>query len=279
MDLMNIIDKLRGKTDHVRVICSWKKFGRMVRSNRRDLLSELGKFDNSILIAGCQRSGTTALSRVMTTSDGMVNYWFGIDDELDAALILAGVVNHSPRGRYCFQTTYLNECYPEYFRNKGKYKLIWMIRNPLSVVHSMLNNWSRFAFNELFDSCGLALASEEVQQNYRKYGKCAIPRVQRACLAYNGKASQLFDLLRNLDNDQILVVDYDFLVENKTKILPEIYDFVGLQYRKEYCEQIRSDSLNKAASLSTVECSVVEQLCNPVYEQLKSGHYAFAGKR
>jgi Holliday junction resolvasome RuvABC ATP-dependent DNA helicase subunit len=40
----------------------------------------------------------------------MVDFSSGEDDELDAALILAGFVEHTPRGRYCFQTTYLNIC-------------------------------------------------------------------------------------------------------------------------------------------------------------------------
>lgn len=272
---MNLLGKLRGKANQIRNIYLWKRFAKHVRLHRDDLLSELDKFDNSILVAGCQRSGTTALSRVITSSDGMVNYWSGSDDELDAALILAGDVKHSPRGRYCFQTTYLNECFPEYYRHKGKYKLIWVVRNPFSVVHSMLHNWGRFALNELFDSCGLELADIKVQRKYRQFGKIAVPSIKRACLAYNGKTSQLFDLLRQLDKDQILVVDYDLLVENKSEILPDIYEFVGLEFRKVYCEKISSGSLNKAERLSTIDRSVVEQLCVPVYEQVRKFHYAF----
>ena len=91
-------------------------------------------FGGAILVTGCQRSGTTILSRIITRSDGMVDYWFGRDDELDAALILSGHVWHSPVGRYCFQTTYLNECYEEYFQCDLNQKIIWMIRSPYSVI-------------------------------------------------------------------------------------------------------------------------------------------------
>jgi hypothetical protein len=48
----------------------------------------------------------------------MTQYYFGSDNELDAALILSGRVAHEPQGRYCFQTTYLNECYSEYFEHR-----------------------------------------------------------------------------------------------------------------------------------------------------------------
>ncbi len=271
---MDVTKKILGRVNRFRNVYLWRKFAKEVRSRQPSLLAELNQFDNSILVAGCQRSGTTALSRAITTSDGMVNYWFGVDDELDAALILSGAVKHSPQGRYCFQTTYLNESYFEYIRNKGKYQLIWMVRNPFSVVYSMLDNWSRFAFDELFYSCGLAAANEEVQEKIRKHGKSAIPKIERACLAYNGKTAQLFELLQNLDSDQLLVIDYDLLVEHKEKILPSIYKFVGLKFEKEYCEKISGESVNKAARLSSFDRSVVERMCNPIYEKAKSYHCA-----
>ena len=121
-------------------IQSWKRFHKEVRLKGCHLLRMLGKFKNPVLVAGCQRSGTTILSRVITQSDGMVNYPSRPDDELDAALILSGVEEHESRGRYCFQTTYLNECYTEYFRDEYDYKLIWVLRNPFSVVYSMKYN-------------------------------------------------------------------------------------------------------------------------------------------
>ncbi len=272
---MNIAKKLRGRADRFRIIYLWKKFAKEVRSNQPHLLSELAQFDNPILVAGCQRSGTTALSRVITSSDGMVNFRSGVDDELDAALILSGSVKHSPQGRYCFQTTYLNERYTEYTRSKGKYQLIWMIRNPFSVVHSIMDNWSTFAFDELFESCGLAAADKAIQHKFKKYGKSAIPKIERACLAYNGKTSQLFDLSKNLDSQQLLVIDYDLLVKDKANILPDIYNFINLEFKKSYCEKIRSDSVDKASRLSSADRAVVEQLCSPVYKKAKSFHYDF----
>ena len=120
-------------------ICSWRQFDRHVRPGGCSLLRRLDDFPNAILVAGCQRSGTTILSRVLTQSEGMVEYSFGKDDELDAALILSGRVEHEPAGRYCFQTTYLNNCVQEYFAH-SEYKLVWALRNPFSVVYSMLHN-------------------------------------------------------------------------------------------------------------------------------------------
>ena len=135
---------------------SWAQFDRKVRYSGHKLLAQLDMYHNSILVAGCQRSGTTALSRLITGSEGMVNFQLGKDDELDAALILSGWIPYQPIGRYCFQTTYLNDSYTEYFEHYD-YKLIWVLRNPYSVVYSMLHNWKNGALNRLFHHCGSKL--------------------------------------------------------------------------------------------------------------------------
>ena len=152
-----------------RTIDSWGRFEKIVRASDVKLLTKLDNFQDSILVAGCQRSGTTALSRLITASDGMVDFTFGKDDELDAALILSGYVNYTNKGRHCFQTTYLNDSYPEYFAHQG-YKLIWVVRNPSSVIYSMLYNWRRAALNRLFRHCGAELLDEGERWWYERLG-------------------------------------------------------------------------------------------------------------
>ena len=56
------------------------------------------------------------------------------DDELDAALALAGLVDLPLERRYCFQTTYLNERYEDYRTLDAGQRLIWVLRNHYSVV-------------------------------------------------------------------------------------------------------------------------------------------------
>ena len=75
-------------------------------------------------MSGCQRSGGTMLAGILSKSDGIVDFAWSKDDELDAALILSGYEDHVAQGRYCFQTTFLNECYQEYFEHTPDFKLI-----------------------------------------------------------------------------------------------------------------------------------------------------------
>ena len=249
---------------------SWKDFARKVRSRGCNLLKRLDQFPNSVLVTGCQRSGTTVLSRIITQSYGMTNYWFGKDDELDTAVILSGVIDHKPNGRYCFQTTYLNECYYEYFEHRNGHKIIWVLRNPFSVVYSMTYNWDRFALNELFCQCGLQLLKEKEKKIFKTFGALGISRLHKACYAYVGKVSQTFELAEKLDEDSILFVEYDALVNNKRKILPAIYAFISLEYKPEYTKNIFAKSLYKASRLSQRQKKIIDEICSPIFQKARS---------
>jgi hypothetical protein len=249
-------------------IKTWKQFAKIVRPKGCYLLKNLNRFQNSIIVTGCQRSGTTILSRIITLSDEMVNYWFGKDDELDAALILSGEVDHKPQGRYCFQTTYLNECYKEYFEHKVDFKIIWVLRNPYSVVYSLLHNWKRWPLNELFESCGCHLLKNNMAIRYKRYGLIGVPRLIKACLSYNGKVSQLFEINQKL-KEKLLVVEYDDLVNNANYQLPKIYDFLNISYRTRYAERLHKKSTGKKLLLSKKEMEKIGLICMPVYEKAK----------
>lgn len=250
-------------------IRTWPAFARQVRSHGCVLLRHLRDFEDPILVTGCQRSGTTVLSRIIRTSAGMVDYVQRRDDELEAGLILAGVRRDAlPRGRYCFQTTYLNDCYCEYLDQPGLFRMLWVLRNPYSVVQSMLYNWGRFAFDELFEQVGRAHLVRG-ERALRLLGPFAIPRVRRACAAYTGKLAQLFELRRHLGPDRLGVVDYDELVRDKETTLARIYRFLDLEYRPEYGQVLCGSSRTKAARLTHFERRVIAAEACPSYERAR----------
>jgi len=251
------------------MIKSWQKFAKEVRSNGCNLLNRLDEFPDSVLVSGCQRSGGTMLANIFAKSEGMVDFAWSSDDELDAALILSGYVDYSHSGRHCFQTTYLNECYHEYFEHKSDYKIIWLLRNPYSVVYSLLHNWKRFALNELFVGCGRDLLQEPMRSYYERFGLIAVSRLHRACLSYNAKISQVSELINILGDDKLMVVDYDDLILKKEVMLPKLYDFIGHTFHSDYSDAIRISSIDKARKLSARERKMIHELCEPVYNNLK----------
>lgn len=265
-DIKRLLKSIIGKG----YVYSWERFHKDVRLKGCNLLKYLDRYQEPVLVSGCQRSGTTALARLISESDGMVGHWKTHDDELDGAILLSGLVENPLQGRYCFQTTYLNECYTEYFDTNTDFRLIWVLRNPYSVIYSMHYNWGRFSFNELFQACGYSMMPEEQRVRYDKYGKLGVSRIERACYSYNGKVSQAFEIFKKLGRKKMLVIDYDDLINDKHILLPLIYKFIHLDYKEDYSNKIHNRSVGKLNKLSEKEKDVIKNISFPLYEKVKT---------
>ena len=250
-----------------KTIKTWQQFSRDVRNKGCRLFDHLGDYPEPVLVTGCQRSGTTLLSQILRHSEGFVNFQTRKDDELDAALILCGREKFYGDGRYCFQTTYVNECYHEYFKYKGKVKVIWMLRNPFSVVYSMLYNWESFALKELFLACGKKYHNINQRNNLNKWFPLSINKLTKACLSYKGKTEQLFELHEHFTSSDLLVIEYDDLILHNQKMLPIIYNFINAPYLEHYSEGIHAKSISKYESLSAKNCAIIEKHCSTVYSK------------
>ena len=245
-----------------RPIRSWAAFHAIVKQRDRPLLKTLDDYSDPILVAGCQRSGTTALARLLKRADGMVDHAFGHDDELDGALLLAGYASRGTKGRHCFQTTYLNDRVHEYFEHSD-FRLIWMLREPRSVVHSMLNNWKRGALNRLFDACGADVLARDPAPSLRTTW-LGPSRLAKACSSYVAKTAQTFELRARLES-RIAVVDYDELVANKASLLPKLCEFAGVAFSQRLVEGLHARSIVKRDRLGTRDAEYVDRLCASVY--------------
>jgi len=189
-------------------ITSWKDYGKYIRPQGCNLLRRLDEFPNSILVTGSQRSGTTMTSEVLNQSDELVKYAFGRELSLDAALILTGLVDHQPQGRYCFQTTWLNECYKEYLNYRNGHKIIWVIRNPYSVVRSMLYNWPVGALDELYDSCGVDTSPEDVKRAYHFWKSPLVHSLNKFYFQYNGRGAKYLQR-HKVDPEKMMVMHFN----------------------------------------------------------------------
>ena len=245
---------------------TWKKFAAQVRSNGCNLFRSLNEYPDAILVAGCQRSGTTIISRVIKKSTGIQSLQLCKDDELSDAIILSGMAKPDINGRSCFQTTYLNECLNEYIENDRKYKLIWVIRNPYSVIYSMIYHWKAFAFNELFYSVGIKEITWKERRRYDLFGRWGLSKINKACMSYVAKNKQLFKLKKKLPKEIIYVLDYDKLIKNKTCDLENLYKFINIDYNKTYSDMINDLSINKYKKLSKREVAIIKQRCQLIYD-------------
>jgi hypothetical protein len=241
---------------------TWKRFHYGPRQQPTPLLASITRYPTSVLVAGCQRSGTTIMTRIIAKARGFQRFAFTHDDELDAALILAGHVRVPDDRRYCFQTTYLNERYPDYALMRPDQKLIWVLRNPYSVVYSMLYNWKRFALEELYDSC--VPTAHAGMGGFWPFGPSL---ARKAALAYAHKTAQLEEIRRIVGPERLRVIEYDRLVQEPQTWLRAIFSFIGEPYDPAYARSLRADSVDKARRMSRRVRSLVEQFAVPTYDR------------
>lgn len=248
-------------------INSWARFHRIVKQPEARLLAHLDRFPDSVLVAGCQRSGTTALTRTLRCARGMADFRFCKDDELAGALLLSGYVESPVIGRYCFQTTYLNDRFEEYF-NTDDFRLIWIIREPSAVIYSMLYNWNRGALRRLFDACGRTHLADVDACRPRLFSFASPTRLEMACASYIAKATQTFRLAERL-GDRLLVVDYDELVGSKQRLLPEIFAFAGIEPDEQAMALLHGKSVGKGSKFPARILESIRATCGPLFERLR----------
>lgn len=249
------------------LVSSWKQFAYRVRARQERLLVRLDRFPDAVLVTGCQRSGGTMLSRLLTGSRGMTRFWFSRDEELDAAQILAGTVDYHGTGRHCFQTTYLNERWAEYLDIPASVRVVWTLRNPHSVVTSMVYNWKRFALDELFLACGLPHMSPADRIAFQRWGKWGVPPLRRAAYAYVGKVSQLVPLAARLPADRLTVLEYDTLVRERGRWLPALFERLAIAYDPAQAAAVSERSLGKRERLTAAQSMEIERICQGAYQQ------------
>jgi hypothetical protein len=188
----------------------------------------------------------------------MMNYCENGDRELAGAWMLARPES-VPKGRYCFQTTYLNEHYREYFEH-GHFRLVWIIRRPVSVVHSMLQNWSRYALEELYKG-SLSQFADDLPEHSTK------TPLDKACFAYTAKCAQLAELHDRLGK-RIWVIDYDEFVQAPQRQFPALLDFLNLS--PEATESLaNTGSLEKANRTKPTDRALIETRCQSDYEHAR----------
>ena len=250
---------------------NWLFFDWLVRSSGSSLLKRLNEFENPVLVGGCQRSGTTAVTKVLSSAREISPFQSGVDNELDGALILAGAIDFNVKktSRYCFQVTYLNDSFLDICDIRQAFKLVWVIRNPWSVVYSMLFNWRDSALDQLYRHC-LSNATGVIDSRHQVVDEMSKSRRRliKACTCYCVRSSQLFGLVSGQMDGKLFVLDYDFLVSEPRRMLAEVFRFVELTLEDSHIGMLHQKSVSKAVdSFSETDRRMVEDLCFPTYSK------------
>lgn len=244
----------------------WRWFAATVRSRGCHLLRAADDFERPIFVSGCQRSGTTLATSLIAASPDITTSHQGRDEELAGAYVLCGRRQPTSSGRYCFQTTYLNECYSEYQRVTSDYRLVWVLRRPESVVYSMVYNWARFPLNELFLSCGVPHLHDDDLIRFGRRGIFGLSPLRRACYAYIGKCHQFIEMSQSPQAERLIAFEYEDMIMETQDVLADLCGRLGIGMPAHSTfDQLKSDTLTKSSDLTTAARTVIHKLCAGVY--------------
>jgi hypothetical protein len=235
-------------------IASWSDF--YAARAHASFLASLDEYPDALLIAGCDWAATTAVTRLFKRLPCFVDSSWGHDDELDGALLLAGVRPRCAEGRHCFQTSYVRERYREYFEHED-FKLVWVVREPRAAVRSLLTSRDR----TLPARTALGLAG-------KSSGGQGTSRLEKACAAYVASVRQTLELKERL-GDRVAIVDYDELAADRNRLLPALCRFAAVHCDAGVLRHLHGKSVRKGA-LASWEGAIVDQLALPAYRRARS---------
>jgi len=205
------------------------------------------------------------LGKVLAGAEGFGHFEFAQFPELSAALILSGTIEGELAARAVFQTTYLDDRWREYEGIQVDQRIIWVLRNPESVITSMLYNWPEFAVNATVRRCGWEELSLGQRRRMMWLGAWSVPRIERACAIYREKLAQLSQLQQSMPAERLLAIDYDQLVTDPERSIGRVAVFLGTAPGHFDVSSIRQSSQRKAERLSDSQRSIIEDRCGELY--------------
>lgn len=235
-------------------IGSWPEF--YAATADRPLLAKLDDYRDALLIAGCDRAAVTAITYLFKRLPEFADSSWSHNDELDDALLLAGLRTDGAPGRQCFQTTYLGERYREYLAN-DRFKLVWIVREPRAAVRSLLAGLER----------DRARAPRPARAPADKGGQGGVSRLERACASYIESLRQGIELKERL-GERVAVVDYDELSANRDRLLPALCRFAAVDYDASLLRLLNGRSARKS-TLASFEASIVDRRAMQVYRRAR----------
>ena len=234
-------------------ITSWH--GYYAATADRPVLARLDDYPDALLIAGCDSSAATAITRLFQRLPCFADSSWDHDDELDGALLLAGLQDGPTEGRHCFQTSFVRERYREYFAHDN-YRLIWILREPRAAVRSLLG----LRQGTLPRRTALGLAP-------KSGGGPSASRLEKACATYLATIRQTAELRERL-GERIAVIDYDDLARDRARALPALCRFASVGCDSRVLRHLHGKSVRKGA-LASWEGAIVDELALPAYRRAR----------
>jgi len=270
---MDILDKLR---------LTWHSSYK-INKIRESIFAifRLGKSTEVIYIFGCQRSGTTIIQKLLSLNinvkfhgEGDLPYFYDPKSDkhhrLQPIEQLRKLIKKEPLKYIVIKPLYESHFANELLSALPNSKGIWVFRNYLDVIDSHIHYYKQNAIEyiaPLYSDDTDSWLNENLPEDIKEFLNRFSPDELTDADAYG-----LFWIVRNSlyrnvsDNDNILLVNYEKLVNKPEQEIERIYDFTKLKFNKLFCKIIRSNAVSKKVSFSLNP--EIEEKCKQLNEEL-----------
>ena len=201
-------------------------------------------------------SAVTAITYLFKRLPEFADSAWNHNDELDDALLLAGLRADHTSERQCFQTTYVGERYREYLAHEN-FKLVWIVREPRAAVRALLADRER-------DRARMPRTPDAVAD---QAGQGGASRLENACARYIMNVRQGIELKERL-GERVAVLDYDELSANRDRLLPALCRFAAVDYDAGLLRFLHGRNARRGA-LASFEAAIVDRRAMQVYRRAR----------
>lgn len=270
---MDILDKLR---------LTWHSSYK-INKIRESIISifRFGKGAEVIYIFGCQRSGTTIIQKLLSLNtsvkfhgEGDQPYFYDPKSDKHHRIQPIGqikeLIKKEPLKYIVIKPLYESHLADKLLSGLPASKGIWVFRNYLDVIDSHIHYYKQNAIEyimPLYSPDTESWLNEELSDEIKNFINKFSPDKLTDADAYG-----LFWIVRNSlywnvsDNSNVLLVNYEKLVNQPEQQITRIYNFINLKFNKLFCKVIRSNAISKDVNFTLNP--EIEEKCKQLNEAL-----------
>lgn len=232
--------------------------------------------EQTILVAGCQRSGTNMLMDMLDLSFSTDVFHERDSRAFDNYQMREQSIIHSLKARslaptFVIKTLCELETIPQLQLTLAPAKVVWIYRDYRDVVNSMLKSFrnqakqiTRLSSGEDDSWWGKGLSLENLTLLQRLVTE-DISDADAAALQWYVRNSLLFEL-DLLADANVLLINYEQLVTEPQSVLADVFAFCNLNYESQFGEQIFAHSVGKQNARQFRPD--IAELCDGLFERL-----------
>jgi hypothetical protein len=240
-----------------------------------------------VFIVGCQRSGTTMLTKLLTACPQMRVYGehhkeaFTEGVRIRPEAVIRSLIHDSPEPIVVFKPLNDTQYADNLLNIQPNTKAIWMYRHFHDVVNLLVEKWGdaqveavRQIADGTYSGPGSEALGERVSQEdlalTRRLNERGLTPVDAAAFIWYLRNIIYYDL--NLDTEPaVLLSKYEDTVTDPERYVRRLFDFIGGAFSSRYVAEVSPASINKCAP-PTLDAEIT-RLCSELLDRIDASYH------